>query len=220
VLRSCARWKAAAPGRVNLIGEHTDYNDGFVLPMAIERHTVFVGDRNATREVTLHSVTTGETASFNVRSKVQRGEPSWSNYVRGSLRVSSCEHQGQRFDAVIDSTSHSVAEFRAAPPWRSRLRLCWKPSPDNGSTRSKRPCFASALNTSSRRALCIMDQFTAVLAHKDHALMLDCRSRAATPVPMTDPSVTVLIINSNVRHKLVDGAYASRVSSAKPSHVS
>ena len=73
----------AAPGRVNLIGEHTDYNDGFVLPMAIERHIVIAADSNTSREVTLHSVTTGETATFSVRPKVERGEPGWSNYVRG-----------------------------------------------------------------------------------------------------------------------------------------
>jgi galactokinase len=56
----------------------------------------------------------------------------------------------------------------------------------------------------------IMDQFTSVLARENHALMLDCRTRTATLVPMADPSVTVLIINTNVRHKLVDGVYASR----------
>jgi len=56
----------------------------------------------------------------------------------------------------------------------------------------------------------IMDQFTSVLAQQDHALLLDCRSREATPVRMTDSAITVLIINSNVRHKLVDGVYASR----------
>src|SRR5438046_10508614 len=78
-------WKAAAPGRVNLIGEHTDYNEGFVLPMAIERFTVLVANRNAKREVTLHSVTTGETATFSVRTMVQRGAPGWPNYVRGVI---------------------------------------------------------------------------------------------------------------------------------------
>jgi galactokinase len=55
-----------------------------------------------------------------------------------------------------------------------------------------------------------MDQFTSVLAQENHALLLDCRSRAADPVPMVDPSVTVLIINTNVRHKLADGEYARR----------
>ncbi|HWX19931.1 MAG TPA: galactokinase family protein, partial [Candidatus Binatia bacterium] len=77
------RWVVAAPGRVNLIGEHTDYNDGFVLPMAIERYMVIAGDSNTKREVTLHSVTTGETARFSVRGQIERGEPAWSNYVRG-----------------------------------------------------------------------------------------------------------------------------------------
>ena len=99
------RWKAAAPGRVNLIGEHTDYNDGFVLPMAIDRYTVMAGDRNGKREVTVHSVTTGETASFSVRSKVERGQPGWSNYVRGV--VAGFQDSGIKvngFDAVIDST--------------------------------------------------------------------------------------------------------------------
>src|SRR5438876_9450791 len=77
------RWIVATPGRVNLIGEHTDYNDGWVLPMAIERYTVIAADRNADRHVTLHSMTTGETANFSVRTPVERGVPAWSNYVRG-----------------------------------------------------------------------------------------------------------------------------------------
>src|SRR5580765_4212512 len=77
------KWIVAAPGRVNLIGEHTDYNDGFVLPMAIERYTVIAGDQNKAKTVTLHSSTTGETANFPVRGPVKRGEPPWSNYVRG-----------------------------------------------------------------------------------------------------------------------------------------
>src|SRR5947208_8656922 len=77
------RWIVAAPGRVNLIGEHTDYNDGFVLPMAIERYTVIAADRNKDRQVTLHSIATGESATFPIRASVERGEPAWSNYVRG-----------------------------------------------------------------------------------------------------------------------------------------
>src|SRR5215212_4621979 len=99
------RWMAAAPGRVNLIGEHTDYNDGFVLPMAIERYTVIAADRNPDRLVTLHSLTTGETATFTTREPIERGEPSWSNYVRGV--VAGFQRRGHKipgFHAVIDSS--------------------------------------------------------------------------------------------------------------------
>ena len=98
------RWLVAAPGRVNLIGEHTDYNDGFVLPMAIERYIVIAGDTNTSREVTLHSVTPGETASFSIRPKVEAGEPGWSNYVRGV--IAGFQKLGKKvaaFDAVIES---------------------------------------------------------------------------------------------------------------------
>src|SRR5262245_10496002 len=77
------RWIVAAPGRVNLIGEHTDYNDGFVLPMAIERYTLIAASPESIREVTLHSDTTGDSTTFSVRKRVVPGEPSWSNYVRG-----------------------------------------------------------------------------------------------------------------------------------------
>ena len=74
-----------APGRVNLIGEHTDYNDGFVLPMAIDRCTVIAAEPNAERQVTLHSNTTGETATINLRTPVGKGKPAWANYVRGVI---------------------------------------------------------------------------------------------------------------------------------------
>ena len=206
------RWKAAAPGRVNLIGEHTDYNDGFVLPMAIDRFTVLAANRSTKREVTLNSVTTGETATFNLRNQVQRGEPAWSNYVRGV--VAGFQERGIKvggFNAVIDST----VPFGGGVSSSAALEVA---------TATLLEAMAGkTLDSIEKALLCqraehlfagvpcgIMDQFTSVLAKENHALMLDCRSRTATLVPMTDPSVTVLIVNSNVRHRLVDGLYASR----------
>jgi galactokinase len=206
------RWLVAAPGRVNLIGEHTDYNDGFVLPMAIERYIVFAADTNTHRQVTLHSVSTGETARFNLRPKLERGEPGWSNYVRGVL--AGFPQSGKKltgFDAVIESSlpyggglaSSAALEVAAATLLEAmtgqtldpieKALLCQRAEHDFAGV----PCG-------------IMDQFTSILPRENHALLLDCRSRTTTPVAMNDPAVTVLIINTNIRHKLAESEYAKR----------
>jgi len=206
------RWMVAAPGRVNLIGEHTDYNDGFVLPMAIERYMVIAADRNTNKHVTLHSVTTGDTANFSLRPKIERGDPVWSNYIRGV--IAGFQERGERiggFNAVIDSTlpyggglaSSAALEVATATLLETigghaldpveKALLCQQAEHDFGGV----PCG-------------LMDQFTSVLAQGNHALLLDCRSRVATPVRMTDPRISILIINTHLRHKLSDGEYARR----------
>jgi galactokinase len=206
------RWLVAAPGRVNLIGEHTDYNDGFVLPMAIERYILIAADVNTSGRVTLHNETTGETATFNVRPKVERGEPSWSNYVRGVIAgFQKRREKVSGFDAVIESTlplggglaSSAALEVATATLLESmagqaldpleKALLCQQAEHDFAGV----PCG-------------IMDQFTSILAQANHAVLLDCRSRTTTSVPMTDPAVTVLVINTNVRHKLAESEYAKR----------
>ena len=206
------RCLVAAPGRVNLIGEHTDYNDGFVLPMAIERYMVMVGDSAENREATLHSVTAGETATFSARPPLRPGEPAWSNYVRGVIAgFQSRVRKNVAFEAVIDSSlpyggglaSSAALEVAAATlleaitghkldPLEKAL-LCQKAEHEFAGV----PCG-------------IMDQFTSILGQENQALLLDCRSRKATPVPLTDPKVTVLIVNTHTRHKLADGEYANR----------
>jgi galactokinase len=206
------QWMAGAPGRVNLIGEHTDYNDGFVLPMAIDRYTVLAAARNTRREVTLHSVTTGDTATFPLRPEVQRGEPGWSNYVRGV--VAGFQRRGTKpggFDAVIDSS----VPFGAGVSSSAALEVATATLLEAISGKKLEPIDKALLCQQAEHEFAgvpcgIMDQFTSVLAKENHALLLDCRSRTAKPVPMTDPSITVLIINTNVRHKLVDGVYGSR----------
>src|SRR5438477_3445410 len=79
------RWLVGAPGRVNLIGEHTDYNDGFVLPMAIERYTVIAAAPNSTRQMNLRSATTSGAAKVDLDRPIERGHPQWANYARGVM---------------------------------------------------------------------------------------------------------------------------------------
>lgn len=206
------RWVAAAPGRVNLIGEHTDYNEGFALPMAIEQCVVMAGDRNSRRTATIHSLTTGETASFSLKGPIERGEPAWSNYVRGV--VAGFLQRGQKvsgFDAVIDSSlpyggglaSSAALEVAAATLLEAACRTSLEPM-------DKALLCQKAEQDYARVPCGIMDQFTSVLGHEDYALLLDCRSCLATPVHMADGSVTILIVNTNIRHKLPESEYTKR----------
>src|ERR1017187_3867240 len=85
------RWIVAAPGRVNVIGEHTDYNDGFVLPMAIERYAVMAADASsAPGKISIYDTHFKESAIVDISASVTKGQPKWSNYIdRKSTRLNS-----------------------------------------------------------------------------------------------------------------------------------
>jgi galactokinase len=208
------RWLAAAPGRVNLIGEHVDYNGGFVLPMAIERFTVIAADvaSGQPAEVRLASADLHEETSFTLDSRLAPGKPAWANYVRGVL--SGCLQCGfaiPGFDAVISSnvpiggglSSSAALEVAVATlaeaiagqtiEPKTKALLCQKAEHEFAGV----PCG-------------IMDQFIAVGAKQGYAMLLDCRSMQSELIPFADPDVTVLIINSQVRHSLAAGEYAKR----------
>jgi galactokinase len=206
------QWLVAAPGRVNIIGEHTDYNDGFVLPMAIERWTVLAAAPVREPRATLHSEMIGGTAVLDLTRPMQRGEPQWANYVRGVIAgFQKLEPRIHGFEAVLDSTvplgsglsSSAALEVATATLLESvtgyvldpvdKALLCQRAEHEFAGV----PCG-------------IMDQFTSALARANHLLQLDCRSRDTELVPMVDPSVAVLIINTNVRHELASGQYSQR----------
>src|SRR5689334_7222049 len=171
-------WIASAPGRVNLIGEHTDYNDGFVLPMAIERFTVIAAQPNAARQVTVHSATNGETAAFSVRSALKRGEPAWSNYFRGVIAGFQARRlKVEGFDAVIEST----VPYGGGLSSSAALEIATATLLEAMSGRTLDPVEKALLCQRAEHDFAgvpcgIMDQFTSVLARENHLLLLDCRS--------------------------------------------
>jgi galactokinase len=207
------RWIAAAPGRVNVIGEHTDYNDGFVLPMAIERYTVIAAAPSGSKQIQLRSTANDQPANIDL-SKPMKPFPkgTWANYPAGVISgflAQKLEPAG--FNALIDSTvplggglsSSAALEVamatllevitgKALDPVEKAL-LCQKAEHEYAGV----PCG-------------IMDQFISVMGKPDHLLLLDCRTRQPELVPMSDPSVALLITNTNVKHELGSGEYAKR----------
>ena len=104
-LQSTATITAAAPGRVNLIGEHIDYCDGFVMPFAIDRYIVIAGCANGTTDARISTALGGEIAVFDVSAPQVEGEPKWTNYIRGVIRgFQDRGHHIPGFDACILSS--------------------------------------------------------------------------------------------------------------------
>ena len=208
------RWIVAAPGRVNVIGEHTDYNDGFVLPMAIERYTIMAADisRSSPPRIFIHDTRAGDTAQIDLSKPVVKGNPRWSNYVRGV--VAGFQNRGVKIpplDISLVSTvplggglsSSAALEVSAATLLEAvtgtkmepveKALLCQKAEHEFAGV----PCG-------------IMDQFVSVMGQKNNLLLLDCRSRRTELVSMNDPSVVLLVVNTNVKHDLGSGEYAQR----------
>jgi len=208
------RWIAAAPGRVNIIGEHTDYNDGFVLPMAIEFYSVMAADRPADgREViTLRSTLEAEVATIDLSRPVVPGLPKWGNYPRGVV----AGFQGRGIQpGGLDVLLHSTVPLGSGLSSSAALEICTATLLEAVTGTTLDPVEKALLCQKAEHDFAgvpcgIMDQFISALGREGHLLLLDCRTRKTEIVPLQDPSVALLIINTNVKHELSGGEYAER----------
>ena len=202
-----------APGRVNLIGEHTDYNEGFVCPMAIEPQVTVACRARADRRVRLASTAfPGQIAEFSLAEKITRGEPAWSNYSRGvaaGLLAEGLTLPG--LDALYTNnlpvggglSSSAAIEVSTAcsfltlgglkmDPMRVAL-ICQKAEQDYALV----PCG-------------IMDQMIVASGQAGKATLFDCRQMSKQFVPIDPKDLRVVICNSMVKHELTGGEYAQR----------
>lgn len=203
-----------APGRVNLIGEHTDYNDGFVLPCAIGFQTRVAIRPRADRRFQVVAADDGESLDeFDIDAPLaRRARPAWANYVRGVvevLRARGCPLRGAQMAIAGDVpqgaglSSSAALEVAVALALREAFAL-----PDLDAT----DLALVAQEAENRFVGCqcgIMDQLASARGESGHALRIDCRSLELRPVPLPDELV-VLIVHSRVRRGLVDSAYNER----------
>lgn len=203
---------AASPGRVNLIGEHTDYNNGFVLPMALNNiNVVAVAPSPTGKHRWIGSL--GDTMiEIDPADATKPGDPFWSNYVRGVICM--LERRGVQVppvDMLIDSNVprggglSSSAAFEVATCTALAAFCGVDISP------TERALIGQATEHEFVNVPCgIMDQFISANGKEGHALMLDCKDLSYKHIPMVDPNVSVLVIDSAVKHSLADGGYAAR----------
>jgi len=208
------RWIAAAPGRVNIIGEHTDYNDGFVLPMAIEFYSVMAADRptDGREVITLRSTLETEVAAIDLSRPVVPSAPKWGNYPRGV--VAGFQARGIH-SGGLDVLLHSTVPLGSGLSSSAALEVCTATLLEAVTGTTLDPVEKALLCQKAEHDFAgvpcgIMDQFISALGREGHLLLLDCRTRKTEIVPLQDPSVALLIINTNVKHELSGGEYAER----------
>jgi galactokinase len=207
------RWIAAAPGRVNVIGEHTDYNDGFVLPMAIGRYAVMAADSAvAAGQISVYDIHFKESATIDISGPVTKGQPKWSNYIRGVL--AGFQARGTKLPA-LDVAFTSTVPLGGGLSSSAALEVCTATLIEAATGKSIDPVEKALLAQKAEHDFAgvpcgIMDQFISALGREGHLLLLDCRTRQTQLVPMSDPAVELLVVNTNVKHELGSGEYARR----------
>jgi galactokinase len=205
----------AAPGRVNLVGEHTDYNDGFVLPFAIDRTALAALARRPDRSANCHSDNYGSAPQAQLSSvSPDSRPPGWSSYPLGvawALAGLGLDIPG--FDLFVSSTVPLGAGVSSSAALEGCVALGLADLAGAGIERKE---LALACRRAENEIACaptgVMDQMASLLAWDGHALFLDCRSLAVRQIPFDPGSqgISVLVIDTKVRHELADGAYGER----------
>lgn len=223
----------SAPGRVNLIGEHTDYNDGYVFPVAIDKYIHIIGSKRSDLQVHLHALDMDEEYTFSMDAPGNSETPAWSNYLKGVAHLLQTQvlnkigHTLQGMSAVISgnvpigaglssSAALSVASSLAF------LGVCGLQIAAT-SINTKSDVSVIQLPPTELAALCqrtehefagvncgIMDPTISLLGKTDHALFLDCRSLEYRHVPLNLEDILLVICNTNVKRELASSEYNKR----------
>jgi galactokinase len=208
------RWIAAAPGRVNVIGEHTDYNDGFVLPMAIERYTVLAAAPSEKKsQIQLRSAEKGDKPNIiDLSSPLKPVGGFWGNYPMGVIAGFLSRNVNV---PAMDIMIHSTVPMGGGLSSSAALEVATATLLEIATGHKLDPVEKALLCQKAEHEFAgvpcgIMDQFISVMGRKDHLLLLDCRSRQTELVPMNDASMALLVTNTNVKHELGSGEYAKR----------
>lgn len=202
-----------APGRVNLIGEHTDYNDGFVLPCAIDYHTVISGTRRGDRRVNVIAVDyDGEQDEFDLDQIIEpHPDRLWANYVRGVVKyLLEAGHVLTGADMTISGNVPQGAGLSSSASLEVATGQFFKSL--NGLAIDPTGLAQIGQRAENHFVGCncgIMDQLISARGQADHALLIDCRSLETQAVAMPH-DIAVVIINSNVQRGLVGSEYNTR----------
>ena len=200
-----------SPGRINIIGEHTDYNSGYVMPAAINKAIYVAVSRRSDQEIHLYAESYTEMVKSSIND-LKKSEKNWVNYILGVAdQLQKWEYNIGGFNLYIDGdvplgaglSSSAAVECSTAYALIELFSLS-VPKLDIAKIAQKAEHSFAGVNCG------IMDQFASVFGKKDHAMLLDCKTLKHQYIPLKLEGHTLVLLNTNVKHSLVDSAYNRR----------
>ena len=203
---------SCAPGRVNLIGEFTDYNNGFVLPCALEFATRILYRKRDDNQVVVHSLHyPDEREEFSISDEISQGDSQWGNYIRAVAYVFKRQgHQLCGVDLLIDSNVPQGSGLSSSAALEVAVGGVFNELCQLNLTAEQIALLGQEAENDFMDCQCgIMDQLVSAKGQKSHALLIDCESLATDSVHIPE-DLSIVIVNSNYPRKLVDSEYNQR----------
>jgi galactokinase len=201
-----------APGRVNLIGEHTDYNDGYVLPIAIDRDILIAAAPSDEPTVCLYSMNFDRISMFSLDNITKDVDNEWSNYPRGVAYMlkKRRKHIGGA-DMVVHGDIPLAAGLSSSAAFEVASAMAFQALYGFDMSGPEMALLCQAAENEFVGVNCgIMDQFISRLGSKNHALFIDCRSLEHEAVPLPEKGIKVIVANTMRKRGLVDSEYNVR----------
>ena len=201
-----------SPGRVNIIGEHTDYNEGFVLPAAIDKAAYLAIALRDDNQIKLFAKDLNESFTISTTDLKPVGDVSWPNYILGSVaQFVKRGVQIKGFNAVLTSDVPMGAGLSSSAAVECATVFALNELLDTGLDRLTMVHMAQKAEHEFAGVMCgIMDQFASMMGKKDHVIRLDCRSLAYEYEPFALGNIKILLLNTNVKHSLASSEYNTR----------
>ncbi|MRI00077.1 galactokinase [Kriegella sp. EG-1] len=201
-----------SPGRINLIGEHTDYNMGYVLPTAIEKKIIFQFRKNDSPNKCQVYSTTFDTGFKLDLNAIEKSAIEWENYILGVLdEISKRTNKLEGFDCTIESNLPTGSGLSSSAALECGLAYGLNELFDLGLTKMEMVKLSQVAEHTYAGTQCgIMDQFASVMSKEGHMLLLDCRSLDYTPIPINLNPYKIILLNTKVSHNLATSEYNTR----------
>ena len=201
-----------SPGRINIIGEHTDYNEGFVLPAAIDKAAYLAIALRDDDEVHLMAQDLNEKFSISLKDLKPVGDVSWPNYILGA--VAQFQKKGielKGFNAVLTSDVPIGAGLSSSAALECATTFALNELLYTGFQRIEMIKMAQKAEHEYAGVMCgIMDQFASMMGKMNHVIKLDCRSLEYDYVPFKLEGIKILLLDTNVKHSLASSEYNTR----------